>query len=456
MIYLRVLLILSLSIITTNLSAQELQKKTTTRILFLLDGSGSMLSNWEGQTRMERAKELLTELVDSLQKVKNVEVGLRVYGHQYPKGQQNCRDSKLEVPFGANSANNIKQRLTQIRPKGVTPLSYSLEQAAGDFPNASQYRNVLIILTDGIESCGGDPCAVSLALQKKRIFLKPFIIGLGTGKDLADEFKCMGTYYNASKVTDFREIMNKVMIQTLSEVRIRVDLLDGDKKPTETNVNMSFVNSGTHQVEYDFVHLLKPNGKPDEFKIDPVPSYHLVVNTIPPIIKKNIRIVDPGLNIIKVNAARGTLNLTINSTAERGKTTALIRKQGSTKTIHTITLGERVDLLVGTYDLEILTLPRITKTTTIKAGQTNTVRIDIPGLLNVYAKSKGYTSLYKTTTNGREKWIHELTEKDYNNGMKLQPGKYKLVYRSKNALKTTHTIVKRVKILPGSSTSVKF
>ena len=156
---------------------QDLPSKT--RILFLLDGSGSMLASWESTNRISIAKELLASLVDSLRVNQDLQLALRVYGHRYSRQAQNCRDSHLEIPFSPGNHAQIIQRLTTIEPKGTTPIAYSLEQAANDFPDATGYRNIIIMITDGIESCDGDPCQVSLALQRNGVFLRPFIIGVG-------------------------------------------------------------------------------------------------------------------------------------------------------------------------------------------------------------------------------------------------------------------------------------
>jgi len=78
---------------------QKLPEKT--RILFLLDASGSMLEQWErpNQTRWSVAKSILTKLVDSLRQNNKLELGLRVYGHRSPQEIKNCKDTWLEVPF---------------------------------------------------------------------------------------------------------------------------------------------------------------------------------------------------------------------------------------------------------------------------------------------------------------------------------------------------------------------
>ena len=74
-------------------------KPKVTRILFLLDASGSMMAPWEGQPRWNVAKRMLSKMVDSLNSYPNLEVALRVYGHQFLNADKNCEDSRLEVPF---------------------------------------------------------------------------------------------------------------------------------------------------------------------------------------------------------------------------------------------------------------------------------------------------------------------------------------------------------------------
>ena len=150
-----------------------------TRILFVFDASFSMAGYWESDQKINIARNFLIDIIDSLQNLKNVQMALRVYGHQSPVPPQDCNDTKLEVPFNINNAHQIRQKLKFLTPKGTTPIAFSLEKAAGDFPPCSDCRNIIILITDGIEECKGDPCAVSRKLQTMGITLKPFIIGIG-------------------------------------------------------------------------------------------------------------------------------------------------------------------------------------------------------------------------------------------------------------------------------------
>ena len=123
------------------------------RILFILDASNSMNANWGGQTRIEAAKDLLIKTVDSLKGSANLEIALRVYGHQSPitATYQDCQDTKLEVPFAKDNYDAVKSRIRTILAKGTTPIARSLEAAASDFPDANS-RNIIILITDGIEA----------------------------------------------------------------------------------------------------------------------------------------------------------------------------------------------------------------------------------------------------------------------------------------------------------------
>src|SRR5690606_23386503 len=107
------------------------QPDELTRILFVFDASNSMNAKWDGSTRIAIAKELLIKAVDSLRGVPNLELGLRIYGHQSPitPTYQDCEDTKLEVPFTKGNHNLIKGKIRGVIPKGTTPIARSLEAA---------------------------------------------------------------------------------------------------------------------------------------------------------------------------------------------------------------------------------------------------------------------------------------------------------------------------------------
>ena len=119
--------ILSLTFLLAALftTAQEPEfKKPLTRILFVFDASQSMAGLWESGKKINIARNLLIDMVDSLQYIENVELALRIYGHQSRVPPQDCNDTRLEVPFSKNNASKIRQKLRYINPKGGKDIYY--------------------------------------------------------------------------------------------------------------------------------------------------------------------------------------------------------------------------------------------------------------------------------------------------------------------------------------------
>ena len=306
----KILVISFISLFFVYGKGQELRSdKSITRILFVLDASQSMLSQWESGRKIDVARELLIHMVDSLSKIERVELALRVYGHQKPVPPQNCDDTKLEVPFSAGNAAKIKHKLKQIIPKGTTPIAHSLDLSSRDFPKCSECRNIIILITDGIEACDGDPCAVSRSLQKQGIILKPFVVGIGIDTGFKKTFECVGHYFDATNETKFKEILGVVISQALNSTTAQVNLLDSYYNPTETNVPFTFYDNYSGKVKHNFVHTINHRGNPDTINLDPLLTYNLVVHTIPPVKKDSIKISAGIHNIIAIDAPQGKLVL---------------------------------------------------------------------------------------------------------------------------------------------------
>ena len=202
---------------TAQTGSDEKEKVITTRILFLFDASQSMYGRWQSDMKITIARKIMSDLLDSLRDVPNLELALRCYGHTKDYPPQDCDDTRLEVPFGPDNIEKIKYKLKTINPRGTTPIAMSLERAGGDFPPGATCRNIIILITDGLEECNGDPCAVSLALQKKGIILKPFIIGIG--KSFKEQFDCVGTYFDATTEKQFSTALNIVINPIICIVR---------------------------------------------------------------------------------------------------------------------------------------------------------------------------------------------------------------------------------------------
>jgi Ca-activated chloride channel homolog len=444
---------LSLALGTFSSHAQKTPLPPLTRIEFLFDASQSMYAQWQSGTRYEVARTLLSEMVDSLEKINHVEMAMRVYGHTKKFPPQDCDDTRLEVPFGKNNAWNIRKKLKDISPSGTTPIARSLEECGKDFP-ADPSRNIIIIITDGIEECNGDPCAVSLALQKRGIVLKPFVIGLGLGKDFLESFNCVGNFYNATTEDGFRNVFNVVISQALNNTTAQVNLIDAKGKATETNVNMTFYDSFSGAVRYNYIHTMNVKGVPDTLNLDPLSSYNIYVHTIPPVHKDSVKILAGKHNIVGIDAPQGDLLLKFDGLSDYRNLQCIVRENKSDKTLHVQKFNTTEKYICGNYDLEVLCLPRmILEDVNIAQSKTTTVQIPNPGIATIKMQSTGYGSLYVEKNNVLS-WIYNLDENVTNESIILQPGNYRVVFRPKSSREAIYTIDKSFRITSGSNTSV--
>jgi Ca-activated chloride channel family protein len=426
-----------------------------TRILFVFDASQSMSGYWESDQKINIARNFLIGVVDSLETLPNVQMALRVYGHQSPVYMKDCQDTKLEVVFDINNAHKIRQKLRFLKPNGNTPIAFSLAQSANDFPPCNDCRNIIILITDGIEECGGDPCAVSRHLQEKGITLKPFIIGIGMDPNFKRTFDCVGYYYNAAKEENFKEVLRVVITQALNTTSAQVNLLDENQAPTETNVNMTFYDLLSGKVKHNFVHTMNHKGNPDTLFLDPLIIYRLQIHTIPPITIDTVRVTAGKHTIIATDAPQGYLEArTIGRTHYRDLQ-FIVRQHGKTKTLHFQKMNEKEKYLIGRYDLEFPTLPIITLADVeIKQSHTTTIEIPRPGIVTFISATPGFGSLY-IEENGGMKWIANLDNRKANQSLAIQPGVYSVVFRSGNSKNTFSTLTKVFKVRAGSSSAVE-
>jgi len=429
----------------------------TTRILFIFDASNSMAGQWDGERKFDIARDILLEMVDSLEQIPNVEMGLRIYGHQSPVPPQDCSDTKLEVPFSATNASRIKQKLRFINPKGTTPIAHSLALAPDDFPSCGNCRNIILLITDGVEACDGDPCAVSRGLQRKGIILRPFVIGIGTDPGFRETYDCIGEYYDAPHKEQFREALNVIITQALNATSAQVSLLDTDGNPSESDVNVVFYDRFSGVVRYNMIHTLNSKGNPDTLSLDHMSTYNVLAQTIPPSRLDSVKLVNGRHNIIGIDSPQGYLHVRTTRGKAYDREKILVRRANSSETINIHEIGNVGKYLVGKYDLEIPIYPlMLINDVEIKQSYTTTIEIPDPGYVTFSAHQPGAGALYQMTPKGEQIWVMNLLENRKSQGFYLQPGAYRVVFRRADFKSTSFSMVRDFDVDPGSSESIEF
>ena len=424
-----------------------------TRILFVFDASNSMNAFWSGERKIKLASKLLSTSLSSLYGTPDLELGLRVYGHQtrHVEGQQDCDDTELVVPIKNGSNLIIKQELSRLRAQGTTPIARSLERAADDFPEEPG-RNIIILITDGIEACDEDPCAVSRMLQSKGVVVKPFIIGIGIDDKHKESLMCVGNFYDASNPEVFESVLDLVLEQALHNTTVQVDLLDEAGEPNITDVPLTFIDKRTGNHDPQVVHTLDFNNLTDTFYLDPVPTYELKVHTLPERGMKEVNLAPGKHNIISVpNMSQGVITPQFPTTrrTDYGSISVDLFEAGECLSFYTMNLGSSIRLLTGTYDLVFHTTP-VTRVegVEIHEGDMLPVTIAAPGALMLQASVSGYGSIVNAST------LEHVIQ--FGNGnpagrYTLQPDTYTIIFRARQAHSSKYSIQKTFTITSGST-----
>ena len=166
-------------------------QKNGDKLLFVVDFSNSMGEYLEHKTKVNQVKEMMKQILPQISS--DTKVGIRVYGHTCNVFAYNaCRSSELLVPLRENNSANINSAISKLRPRGMTPITYSLKQAVKKDLSGMDGVKHIILLTDGGENCDESPCDYAIELVKNRRDIKIDVIAFNVhdSDDLA-QLKCV-------------------------------------------------------------------------------------------------------------------------------------------------------------------------------------------------------------------------------------------------------------------------
>ncbi|GHC45525.1 vWA domain-containing protein [Neogemmobacter tilapiae] len=180
------------------------------RSIIVLDASGSMWGQIEGRAKLEIAREALGEVLQSLPP--DTELGLMAYGHR-TKGE--CTDIELIVPPAAGTGPAIAEAAGKLQFLGKTPLSNAVRMAAGDLKSTEEKATVILI-TDGIETCNADPCALGAELEASGVDFTAHVVGFGLTADEGKQVACLaentgGQYIEAKDAGSLKDALTTVV-----------------------------------------------------------------------------------------------------------------------------------------------------------------------------------------------------------------------------------------------------
>ncbi|HBI16712.1 MAG: D-amino-acid dehydrogenase [Candidatus Moranbacteria bacterium GW2011_GWF2_34_56] len=229
---------------------EEVKAEEKVNTVLIFDASGSMSAQAQGGTRIKLAKDAMTKFVDNLKS--DVNLSVVAYGHKGNNTQAgkavSCAGIEEIYYMGEVNASIVKSKVNALNPNGWTPIADSLKKAENILvTKATQGKKHIVLLSDGEETCGGDPVAYACELKSKGISVD--VIGLdvtgAVAKQLTDISKCGGgEYYSVDSASDFDVVVNDMGVK-VNTGNLNVDISGDSVKVNTGDLDVTTDGSGT-------------------------------------------------------------------------------------------------------------------------------------------------------------------------------------------------------------------
>lgn len=204
----------------------RLPEEREVNVLVLLDASGSMAAKVDGEIKMDLAKKSIQKFVSAMPA--NANVSLYAYGH---KGSNSRKDKKVSCgaieevyELSPYQSGQFKQALGVIKPVGWTPLAAAMESAKDHLAGKTgdHVQNIVYVVSDGVETCDGDPVKAAKELNQSKIEAVVNIIGFDVDDAGQQALKSIakagnGTYASANSRSDLNKHFEKEKRRLIDE-----------------------------------------------------------------------------------------------------------------------------------------------------------------------------------------------------------------------------------------------
>ncbi len=200
--------LLGATLLCLSLPAPAAQSNT----IIVLDASNSMWGQVDGVAKIEIARDVFADLLGDWGE--KGQLGVIAYGHRR-KGD--CADIEQIIEVGPVDAKAAIARIRGILPKGRTPLTDAVQQAA----EALRYEDTpatVILLTDGIETCDRDPCQLATALERAGVAFTAHVVGFDVAAADRPKIACIaentgGRFLAAANAVELNQAMREVTVE---------------------------------------------------------------------------------------------------------------------------------------------------------------------------------------------------------------------------------------------------
>jgi Ca-activated chloride channel family protein len=207
------------------------------RTIIVLDGSGSMWGQIDGKPKLEIAREALAEVLKTFPA--DTELGLIAYGH---RSKGSCDDIETLVAPATGTAPAIAAAADKMQFLGKTPLTDAVRRAAAEL-HSTEEKATVVLITDGIETCEGDPCALAQELETSGVDFTAHVVGFGLTKDEGNQVACLaedtgGQYITADDLDSLTVALQATVISAPAPAPEPVPV-PKPSKPAQLKINFA-------------------------------------------------------------------------------------------------------------------------------------------------------------------------------------------------------------------------
>ncbi len=461
-----VVLILMLTALAGAAQPKEVQ---TDNLVFILDASGSMWGKVGGKAKITIAKEVMTDLIKGLSEGLNV--GLVAYGHQR-KGD--CGDVQELAALGPLNKKHLINIIQALIARGKTPITLSIRKTAEKLKTLED-ETTIILVSDGKETCGADPCPLVKELREAGINFVLHVIGFDVTDEERKQLTCIaqaggGEYYSANNASDFKIAARKA-VQESDNAGFLMVKATKNGKPISAKVKI-LSPDGKRRLKAGYT--LKGYGKPRSFRLRPG-KYKIVVideevPDKPDQVFKGVIVKLGQTTELKAEFRGAILRIKAQKKGKPAEVLIKLRKAGRNRALinrwTSIKKPIIFNLRPGVYDLiaideRLPQKPRVEiKGIEIAGGQTidKTIEFAQEGVLNIKAVKAGKPAEVLITireAGGKTSVITRWTSKKKPTPFKLQAGKYDLTAIDQRLPQKPRIEVKGIEIISGKTSKRK-
>lgn len=434
--------------------AVQAQQPEKTRLLLIMDCSNSMWDHWQSGSKIKVTQQVLLSFLDSISKQHDVDVALRVFGH-LNKDQFGTR---LEVPFGSDNIYRLQSKIKTLVPQGGCTAAAALTDALSDFPATGSSRNLILIITDGMDDCDAEICDVARQVQLSGVVVQTFVLCIGG--NLSAHASCAGSVFPVVNEEEFSKTLYDIFRLSGHKAKVVLNMVDGSGDLYETEHPVAFYDHRTGVIRHSTIYSVDSKLKPDTLLMDPLVTYDMAVFTHPPLRREAMQFSIDRVNNIDITVSEGTLKVQYVGQRPQWQQTAvdvIVRRAGSGERVAAQEVGEVGQYLAGRYDVEVQTLPVTTlRGVEVRGNAATELSVPMPGML-VLSKPKGITTgaIFRLR-DGQVEFATDLNPSTAGERLLLQPGQYELVLHPQNATKYDKVQTKRFVIESSQTTKIQF